>query len=93
MRNAVYINAGCGHPSGNCATRSESRRHRLDRSPKLGDLDCDGRLDVFIANGVSGDYFNSDLLAAVCRFPEQRPRKSNSPRSATPTWPTATWAI
>ena len=63
LRNAVYINAGGGHPFLEIAHQANLDATDWTWSPKLGDLDCDGRLDVFIANGVSGDYFNSDLLA------------------------------
>src|SRR5207247_2056044 len=31
-------------------------------SPKFGDLDNDGRVDLFVANGMSRDFVNSDLL-------------------------------
>ena len=30
-------------------------------SIKFGDLDCDGREDVFVTTGMSRDWFNSDL--------------------------------
>ena len=63
LRNAVYINAGGGHPFLEIAHQANLDATDWTWSPKLGDLDCDGRLDVFIANGVTGDYFNSDLLA------------------------------
>ncbi|MCI0539943.1 MAG: FG-GAP-like repeat-containing protein [Verrucomicrobiales bacterium] len=32
-------------------------------SPKFGDLDNDGWVDLFIANGMTRDYLNGDLLA------------------------------
>jgi hypothetical protein len=34
-------------------------------SPKFGDLDNDGWTDLFIANGMSRDFVNSDLLARM----------------------------
>ncbi len=34
-------------------------------SPKFGDYDNDGWLDLFIANGMSRDYLNGDLLAQL----------------------------
>jgi hypothetical protein len=63
MRNAVYINAGGGNPFFEVAHQANLDATDWTWSPKLADLDCDGRLDLFIANGVTGDYFNSDLLA------------------------------
>jgi hypothetical protein len=63
VRNAVYVNAGDGHPFLEIAHQANLDATDWTWSPKLGDLDCDGRLDLFIANGVTGDYFNSDLLA------------------------------
>ena len=55
---------------------------------KLGDLDCDGWLDLYVTNGMSGDYLNPDLRAAlgtgggtVVKNP--RPKKIS-------TWPFAT---
>lgn len=36
-------------------------------SPKWGDFDNDGWVDLFIANGMSRDYLNGDLLARVAK--------------------------
>ena len=63
MRNAVFINSGVGrfletaHLTGLANTD-------WTWSVKTGDLDNDGRTDIFISNGMSGDYFNSDILQA-----------------------------
>ena len=61
MRNAVYLNVG--------SKRMMEVAHLLDMansdwtwSPKFGDLDNDGDLDLFISNGMSGDWSNSDLM-------------------------------
>lgn len=36
-------------------------------SPKFGDFDNDGWVDLFIANGMSRDYLNGDLLARISK--------------------------
>lgn len=37
-------------------------------SPKFADFDNDGFLDLFIANGMSHDYLNGDVLAELARI-------------------------
>jgi hypothetical protein len=69
MRNAVYVNAGANHPFLEIAHQANLAATDWTWSPKLGDLDCDGRLDVFITNGMTGDFFNSDLYS---QFTERR---------------------
>ncbi|HCV27773.1 MAG TPA: RNA-binding protein [Dehalococcoidia bacterium] len=64
MRNAVYLNTGAGRKL------EVAQQLGLDASdwtwsPKLGDLDCDGWLDIFITNGMSADWFNSDLRRQI----------------------------
>ena len=34
-------------------------------SPKFGDFDLDGRVDLFVSNGMSRDFMNSDLSASI----------------------------
>lgn len=60
MRNALYINTG--------AERFMEAAHLTGLSnsdwtwsPKFADLDSDGRCDLFISNGMTRDWFNSDL--------------------------------
>ena len=50
---------------------------------KFGDLDCDGWLDLYVTNGMTGDFLNSDLLAAADQTlaPAMR-RSSNDPNMA-----------
>ena len=59
MRNAIYLNTGRGRKM------EVAQQLGLDASdwtwsPKFGDLDCDGWLDIFITNGMTADWFNSD---------------------------------
>lgn len=61
MRNAVYLNTG--------TDRFMEAAHMLGLANsdwtwavKMDDLDNDGHTDVFIANGMTGDLFNSDIL-------------------------------
>ncbi len=65
VRNAVYINAGPGHPFLEIAHQANLDATDWTWSPKLGDFDCDGRLDLFITNGMTGDFFNSDFQALL----------------------------
>ncbi len=64
MRNAVYINSGSGLPFMECAHQLRVAATDWTWSVKFADLDCDGWLDLFVTNGMTGDYLNSDLVAA-----------------------------
>ena len=63
MRNAVYINSGTGRFM-EAAFLTGMANSDWTWAVKFGDLDNDGRTDVFIANGMTGDLFNSDTLIA-----------------------------
>jgi hypothetical protein len=60
MRNAVYLNTGTGRFN-EVAFLTGLAATDWTWSIKFGDLDCDGREDVFISTGMSRDWFNSDL--------------------------------
>jgi hypothetical protein len=60
MRNAVYVNTGTGRFN-EVAFQTGLAATDWTWSIKFGDLDCDGREDVFITTGMSRDWFNSDL--------------------------------
>jgi hypothetical protein len=60
MRNAVYLNTGTGRFN-EIAFLTGMAATDWTWSIKFGDLDCDGREDVFITTGMSRDWFNSDL--------------------------------
>ncbi|MFT7462829.1 MAG: hypothetical protein ACI9EF_001171 [Pseudohongiellaceae bacterium] len=62
MRNALYVNTGTGR-FGEAAYLAGVARSDWTWSTVFGDLDNDGRLDLFISNGMSRDYFNYDLRA------------------------------
>ena len=64
MRNALYLNSGAGLPFMECAHQLRIAATDWTWSVKFGDLDCDGWLDLFVTNGMTGDYLNSDLVAA-----------------------------
>lgn len=60
MRNAVYLNTRVGR------VREVAHMTGLSNtdwtwSPKFGDLDNDGDLDLFVTNGMSADWGHSDL--------------------------------
>lgn len=60
MRNAVYLNTGTGRFN-EVAFQTGMAATDWTWAIKFGDLDCDGREDVFISTGMSRDWFNSDL--------------------------------
>ncbi|MGI9245079.1 MAG: FG-GAP-like repeat-containing protein [Verrucomicrobiales bacterium] len=60
MRNAVYLNNGSGRFN-EVAFQTGLAATDWTWAVKFGDLDCDGREDVFISTGMSRDWFNSDL--------------------------------
>jgi hypothetical protein len=60
MRNAVYLNNGSGRFN-EVAFMTGMAATDWTWAIKFGDLDCDGREDVFISSGMSRDWFNSDL--------------------------------
>ncbi len=60
MRNALYLNTGTGRFR-EAAFLAGIDSSNWTWSPRFGDLDEDGREDLFISNGMTRDYFNSDL--------------------------------
>jgi hypothetical protein len=64
MRNALYLDTGTGrcleaaYLAGVAATD-------WTWSPRFEDLDNDGRLDLFVTNGMSREYHNIDLLDRI----------------------------
>ena len=77
MRNAVYLNSGAG-PFMECAHLLRVAGTDWTWSVKFADLDCDGWQDLFVTNGMTGDFLNSDLVAAAIasgRKIEQAPPK------------------
>ena len=60
MRNALYLNSGSGRFL-EIAHLAGLARSDWTWCPKFGDYDLDGRLDLFIGNGMTGDWFNSDV--------------------------------
>ena len=64
MRNAVYLNSGGGLPFMECAHQLRIAATDWTWAVKFADMDCDGWLDLFVTNGMTGDYLNSDLVAA-----------------------------
>ncbi|YCM46334.1 FG-GAP-like repeat-containing protein [Verrucomicrobiaceae bacterium 227] len=59
MRNSVYLNTGAGRKI-EMAQQLGLSASDWTWSPKFGDFDCDGWLDLFITNGMTADLFNSD---------------------------------
>ena len=60
MRNAMFVNAGGGRML-EAARMAGISSTDWTWSPKFGDLDNDGLLDLFVANGMSRDFMHSDL--------------------------------
>jgi len=73
MRNALYINTGTGRclEAANLAGLAATD---WTWSVRLEDLDNDGRLDLFVTNGMYRDLNNADLLARMmmAESPEAR---------------------
>ena len=63
MRNAVYVNTGRGRFM-EAAHMTGLAKSDWTWALKFGDLDNDGHVDLFIGNGMTGDFFNSDITAA-----------------------------
>ncbi|MFT5042883.1 MAG: hypothetical protein ACI8TX_003876, partial [Hyphomicrobiaceae bacterium] len=63
MRNAVYLNTGTGRFM-EAAHMTGLAKTDWTWALKFGDLDNDGHVDLFVANGMTGDLFNSDITAA-----------------------------
>lgn len=59
MRNALYLNTG-GRPVMEAAFMTGVASTNWTWNPRLADLDNDGKLDLFITNGVLRDTMNSD---------------------------------
>ncbi len=64
MRNAVYLNTG-GVRFQEAAFLTGLASSDWTWSPKFADLDNDGWEDLFITNGMSRDFMNSDLAAKI----------------------------
>ncbi len=64
MRNAVFLNTGTSRFI-EAAFLTGLASSDWTWSPKFGDLDNDGWEDLFITNGMSRDFMNSDLAAKM----------------------------
>jgi hypothetical protein len=65
-RNALYLGTG-GERVFEAAYLSGLAATDWTWSPKFGDFDNDGWIDLFIANGMSRDYVHDDLLARMAQ--------------------------
>ena len=70
MRNAVYLNTGTSrflevaHITGLSSTD-------WTWAVKIADFDCDSRNDVFFSNGMTRNYFNSDLRTKLKKIADE----------------------
>ena len=69
MRNALYLNTGTGR-FWEVAYLTGLADSNWTWSIRFADLDSDGREDLFVANGMTRDWFNSDLRAQARRLGE-----------------------
>jgi hypothetical protein len=60
IRNALYLNSGMGRML-EAANLANVASTDWTWSPRLADFDNDGRIDLFIANGIARDLINVDL--------------------------------
>ena len=94
-RNALYLNTGTGRCL-EAAFLAGLAATDWTWSPRFEDLDNDGRLDLFVTNGMFREATNVDILDA----PDERrdpgradPGHARQPgTSPRPTSPSATWA-
>lgn len=63
MRNAVYLNGGGGGAFMECAHLLRVAGTDWTWSVRFADFDCDGWTDLYVTNGMTGDFMNSDLVA------------------------------
>lgn len=63
MRNSLYLNTGLGRFM-EAAHMTGLAKSDWTWALKFGDLDNDGHVDLFIGNGMTGDFFNSDITEA-----------------------------
>ena len=61
-RNALYLNTGTGRML-EVAYLTGLANTDWTWSPKFGDLDNDGRIDLFLTTGMSRDFVDNDLIA------------------------------
>ena len=66
MRNALFVNTGTGRFL-EVAQMAGVADSDWTWSLKFGDFDCDGYNDLFISNGMTGDWLNSDLLIQAAK--------------------------
>ncbi|MEE3178162.1 MAG: VCBS repeat-containing protein, partial [Verrucomicrobiota bacterium] len=64
MRNCLYVSTGTGRYT-ECASLSGVSNSDWSWAPKLADFDNDGRVDLFISNGMARDFNNSDIAFTV----------------------------
>ena len=64
MHNALYLNTGTGH-SLEAAYLAGLAATDWTWSVRLEDLDNDGRLDLYVTNGMTREYHNVDLLGRI----------------------------
>lgn len=60
VRNALYLNSGAGRMM-EVAHLADMASTDWTWNPRLADFDNDGRVDLFVTNGVTRDTMNSDL--------------------------------
>ncbi len=64
MRNAVYLGTGTERVL-EAAAMTGLANTDWTWSPKFGDFDLDGNIDLFVSNGMSRDFMNGDWVAAI----------------------------
>ena len=64
MRNALYISTGTERLFEGASMMGMANTD-WSWSPKFGDFDNDGKIDLFVSNGMSRDFMNSDLAASI----------------------------
>jgi hypothetical protein len=81
MRNALYLNTGTPRFL-EAAFLAGVASTDWTWSVKFGDLDCDGRPDLFVTNGTANHSFDPDLTRELRALEEEQARRGLDPAAA-----------
>jgi hypothetical protein len=81
MHNALYVNSGTGRVR-EAAFLAGLMATDWTWSPRFEDLDNDGRLDLFVTNGMIREYHNADMLERIMAL--ENPADSRRAMQAAP---------
>jgi hypothetical protein len=74
LRNALFLNSGAGRPMREAAFLAGLAATDWTWAVRFEDLDNDGRLDLFVTNGMNREQHNADLLSRIMGAENARDR-------------------